>query len=230
MAHELVVVVEDEEEIQELVRHHLQRDGYQVRMAFTGEEGLALIRSLKPTLVLLDLMLPGIDGLTVCGNLKRDPDTREIPVVILTARGEDADIVAGLELGADDYVTKPFSPRVLVARLRSVLRRRTIPPPTEDEVLRRGPFLVDPGRHEVRLEDRVVPLTATEFRILATLMRRAGWVFSRDQIIQHVHGADYPVTDRSIDVQMVALRRKLGHAGEWLETVRGVGYRFRDRA
>lgn len=223
-----VIVVEDEANILELLTFNLSRDGFRVTPCVDGEQGLVAARGNPPDLVILDLMLPGIDGLRVCRMLKEDPRTAHVPVVMLTARGEEADIVAGLELGADDYVTKPFSPRVLLARLRAVLRRHegavTDPSAT---VAYRG-VIVNPGRHEVLVDGGSVQLTATELRILHFLLRRPGWVFTRDQIISAVHGDDYPVTDRSIDVQVVSLRKKLGAAGSLVETVRGVGYRFKE--
>jgi two-component system phosphate regulon response regulator PhoB len=224
-----IVVVEDQPSILELLTFNLAREGFSVAPCVSGEEGLEAARKAPPDAVLLDLMLPGIDGLEVCRRLKADPRTARVPVVMLTARGEEADIVAGLELGADDYVTKPFSPRVLVARLRSVLRRHAEGPVAglDQPVEHRG-VVVNPGRHEVLVDDTPVALTATELRLLHVLVRRPGWVFTRDQLISAVHGDDYPVTDRSIDVQVVGLRRKLGDAGALLETVRGVGYRFRE--
>jgi len=169
-----------------------------------------------------------MDGLTVCRQLRADPRTRALPIIILTARGEEADVVAGLELGADDYVTKPFSPKVLMARVASVLRRRGQAPGAEGDVLRAGDLVIHPGRHEVLVRDQAVETTATEFRLLHFLARRPGWVFTRDQIVQAVHGDGYPVTSRSVDVLIHGLRRKLGEPEAYIETVRGVGYRFKD--
>lgn len=226
MAKERIVVVEDEEDIQELIRYNLEREGYTVRGVTTGEAALTTIKDHPPDLVLLDIMLPGKDGLDICKTLKSEPKTRAIPVIMLTAKGEEADIVTGLELGADDYVTKPFSPRVLIARIRTVLRRQTTPAPDEGDVLRVHDVSIHPGRHEVRIGEQSVDLTFTEFRILSLLARRPGWVFTRTQIVDRVHGDDYPVTERSVDVQIVSLRKKLGSAGKYIETVRGVGYRF----
>jgi two-component system phosphate regulon response regulator PhoB len=228
MAREKVLVVDDEEDILELVRYNLSKDGYQVTSALSGETALKKAKEESPDLVLLDLMLPGVDGLDVCKELKRDPATAAIPIVMLTAKGEDADVVTGLELGADDYVTKPFSPRVLLARIKAVLRRRKQHQASEDSVLRIHDLVIDPTRHEVLVKNVSMTLTATEFRILHFLARRPGWVFSRDQIITGVKGDDYPVTDRSVDVQIVGLRKKLGSAGNHIETVRGVGYRFKE--
>lgn len=228
MTRENILVVEDEEEIQELVRYNLVKEGYRVSCAGSGEEALSKVRSQLPDLVVLDLMLPGLDGLEVCRVLKRDATTREIPLIMLTAKGEEADIVTGLEGGADDYITKPFSPRVLVARIRAVLRRRATEPAGETAVIRIHNLVIHPGRHEVLVDGEPVTLTSTEFRVLHVLARRPGWVLTRLQIAEAVHGLDYPVTDRSVDVQIVALRKKLRSAGEYIETIRGVGYKLRE--
>jgi two-component system phosphate regulon response regulator PhoB len=178
--------------------------------------------------VVLDLMLPGVDGLEVCRLLKADPSTQGIPVVMLTAKGEESDIVVGLELGADDYITKPFSPKVLLARLRAVLRRKGREENRDTAVLTRKELSIDPGKHEVVLAGEKLDLTATEFRVLHFLARRPGWVFTRQQIVDAVKGEDYPVTERSVDVQMVGLRKKLGEYADYIETVRGIGYRFKE--
>jgi len=228
MAKEHILVVEDEEDILELLRYNLEKEGYRVTGAVTGEEALRLARSQPPDLIVLDLMLPGMDGLTVCRELKQDAKTRDLPIIILTAKGEEADIVAGLELGADDYVTKPFSHRVLLARLRAVLRRRRREPAAAKDSLEIHGMVIHPGRHEVLVQGRPVDLTVTEFRLLAFLARRPGWVFTRAQIVAGVQGEDYAVSDRTVDVQVVGLRKKLGPAGQYLETVRGVGYRLKD--
>jgi two-component system, OmpR family, alkaline phosphatase synthesis response regulator PhoP len=228
MATEHLLVVEDEEDILELLRYNLVKEGYRVTGALTGEEALRTARSSPPDLIVLDLMLPGMDGLTVCRELKQDARTREIPIIILTAKGEEADIVAGLELGADDYVTKPFSPRVFLARLRAVLRRRQGEPAAASDSLKIHGMTIHPGRHEVRVQGRPVDLTATEFRLLHFLARRPGWVFTRAQIVRGVQGEDYAVSDRAVDVQIVGLRKKLGAAGLYIETVRGVGYRLQE--
>jgi two-component system phosphate regulon response regulator PhoB len=228
MAKEKILVVDDEEDILELLRFNLSREGCQVFCASSGEEALRLVRSEIPDLMVLDLMLPGIDGLEVARRLKSDPNTKNLPVVMLTAKGEEADIVTGLELGADDYVTKPFSPRVLVARVRAVLRRKAKEAPEETSVIRIHDLVIDPRRHEVLVNGEPVELTFTEFGILNYMARRPGWVFTRFQIVDAVKGEDYPVTDRSVDVQIVGLRKKLGSAGKFIETVRGVGYRFKE--
>jgi two-component system alkaline phosphatase synthesis response regulator PhoP len=228
MANESILVVEDEDDIRELLRYNLAKEGYQVTGAASGEGALKAVRVAMPDLVLLDLMLPGLDGLEVCRSLKQDPHTRNLPIVMLTAKGEEADIVAGLELGADDYVTKPFSLRVLLARLRAVLRRRSAPPPSETTTITIHEIVIHPGRHEVLVQGRPVDLTATEFRLLNLLARRPGWVFTRGQIVSEIHGDDYSVTERTVDVQMVSLRKKLGPHGKYLETVRSVGYRLKE--
>jgi two-component system alkaline phosphatase synthesis response regulator PhoP len=228
MARESILVVDDERDILDLVSYNLAKEGFQVACAASGEEALRAARNRPPDLIVLDLMLPGIDGLDVCRTLRSDALTQHVPIVMLTAKGEEADVVAGLELGADDYVTKPFSPRVLIARLKAVLRRRAAPPASEVQVVRIHEITIHPGRHEVRIGGELLDLTATEFRVLHLLARRPGWVFTRDQIVQAVHGEDYPVTERSVDVQIVGLRKKLGAAGRWIQTVRGVGYRLRE--
>jgi two-component system alkaline phosphatase synthesis response regulator PhoP len=228
---ERILVVEDEEDILELIRYNLTREGYRVSAATSGEDGLRLALRDKPDLVVLDLMLPGIDGIEVCRRLKTDAATRYIPVVMVTAKGEEADVVAGLELGADDYLTKPFSPKVLVARIRAVIRRREQESAKDaKEPITRGELQIHPGRREVLVDGSRVglDLTFTEFNILYLLASRPGWVYSRTQIVDAVRGYDYHVTERSVDVHIVGLRRKLGDAGERIETVRGVGYRFRE--
>jgi two-component system alkaline phosphatase synthesis response regulator PhoP len=229
MANEAILLVEDDQDIQELIRYNFAKEGYDIRAARTGEEALMRVRTKLPDLVLLDIMLPGIDGLEVCRSLKRDRRTQHIPVVMLTAKGEESDIVIGLELGADDYVTKPFSPKVLLARVRAILRRKTSDAAIEGtESLSVGDLTIHPHRHEVLLSGAPIDLTATEFRILHFLARRKGWVYTRFQIVDAVHGEGYPVTDRSVDVQIVGLRKKLGPTGRCIQTVRGVGYRFRE--
>lgn len=228
MASESILVVDDEEEIQELVRYNLAKDGYQVACAGSGEAALARVRAGRPDLVVLDLMLPGLDGLEICRRLKAEPGTRSIPIVMLTAKGEESDIVAGLELGADDYVTKPFSPRVLLARIRAVLRRKRAEEAGDEATIRVHELEIDPGRHQVSVGGRPVRLTLTEFRVLHALSRRPGWVMTRFQIAAAVHGEDCLSADRAVDVQIVALRKKLGRAGRHIETVRGVGYRFKE--
>ena len=228
MAKEKIVVVEDEDDIQELVRYNLQKEGYRVVLVSSGELALKKIRLEKPDLVLLDLMLPGIDGLSVCKEVKSSPETSDIPVVMLTAKGEEVDVVTGLEVGADDYITKPFSPRILLARIRAILRRkkRAADHAEDKTVVRRGEIELDPLRHQVTVKGKPVDLTFTEFGILDLFLRRPGIVFERYQIVDLVRGEDYPVTDRSVDVHIVGLRKKLGALGDRIETIRGIGYRF----
>lgn len=230
MAGEKILIVEDEPDVVEVVRYNLARDGYRIESAGSGREGLEKARREKPDLVVLDLMLPEIDGLEVCRILKAEAETSHIPVLMLTARGEESDIVAGLELGADDYITKPFSPRVLTARVKAVLRRkRAAAADEQNEVLRIGELEIDRGKHRVLYGGTAIDLTSSEFSALRFLASRPGRVYTRYQIVDAVHGADYPVTDRSVDVLIVGLRKKLGEAGECIETVRGVGYRFREK-
>jgi two-component system, OmpR family, alkaline phosphatase synthesis response regulator PhoP len=228
MVKKTILVVDDEEDILELVRFHLAREGYTVLSAETGEQAWRIAREQHVDLALVDLMLPGIDGLELTRRFKNDSKTSSIPVVMLTAKGEEVDIVTGLELGADDYVTKPFSPRVLLARLRAVFRRRSVPVATGSEVVRISGLTIDVDRRRLTIDNQVVDLTFTEFQVLAFLAARPGWVFTRFQIVDAVRGDDYPVTDRSVDVQIVGLRKKLGASGHLIETVRGVGYRFKD--
>ncbi len=228
MANEHILVVEDEEDILELVRYNLQKEGYRLTGVHTGEEALKAARTARPDLILLDLMLPGVDGLEVCRLLKQDSKTQHLPIIMVSAKGEEADIVTGLELGAADYITKPFSPRVLLARVRAVLRRQVVEAPGDTAPLTIHELVIHPGRHEVLVQGQPVDLTVTEFRLLHMLARRPGWVFTRSQIVSAVHGDDYPVSDRSVDVQIVGLRKKLGVCGEYVETVRGVGYRFKE--
>ena len=228
MAKNTILVVEDEDAIRELIRYNLAKEGFDVVEAATGEEALTKAHEQLPTLVLLDLMLPELDGLEVCRRLKRDYLAQHVPIVMLTAKGEESDVVAGLEVGADDYITKPFSPRVLTARVRAVLRRGSRTQVNESDVIRAHNLSIHLGRHEVLVDGESVPMTNTEFRVLVYLARRPGWVFTRYQIVDAVHGEDYPVTDRSVDVQIVGLRKKLGSAGPCIETVRGVGYRFKE--
>lgn len=228
MAQEKILIVEDEEDVLELVRYNLQKDGYLTECAMTGREALNKAKSGVPDLVVLDLMLPELDGLEVCRLLKADTETAAIPVIMLTAKGTEADIVAGLEIGADDYITKPFSPRVLLARVKAVIRRNEVPVEADKSIVRIHDIEIDPGKRRVMVRGKQIKLTGTEFNLLRFLAARPGWVFTRYQIVDAIHGNDYPVTDRSIDVQVVGLRKKLGSAGKYIETVRGVGYRFEE--
>jgi two-component system phosphate regulon response regulator PhoB len=228
MANERILVVDDEEDILKLVDYNLAKDGYRVSAVASGEQALIEARAGAPDLIILDLMLPGVDGLDVCRILRADPATRAIPIIVLTAKGEEADIVTGLELGADDYITKPFSPRILMARVKAILRREKTEPAGESDVVTIHGIRIDPRKHRVSVDDIPVDLTLTEFRILHALARRPGWVFTRYQIVECSRGEESEVTDRSVDVHIVSLRRKLGTAGGYIDTVRGVGYRFKE--
>ena len=229
MTKEHILAVDDEEDILELVRFNLEREGYMVLCTTAGNDAIGIINKANPDLIVLDLMLPDIDGLEITKILKSDPKTKAIPIIMLTAKGEEADIVTGLELGADDYITKPFSPRILIARVRAVLRRQKEETPDEASTIKIYNLSIHPGRREVLVDGKPVQLTFTEFSILYYLAKRPGWVFTRFQIVDAIRGEDYPVTDRSVDVQIVGLRKKLGKAGKHIETVRGVGYRFREQ-
>ncbi len=228
MAKGTILVIEDEADIRDLIRHNLERERFRVLCADSGEEGIGVARRESPDLVLLDVMLPGMDGLEVCRALRSRPETRSVPIVMLTARAEDSDVIVGLELGADDYITKPFSPRVLLARLRAVLRRREAESAEPGESLAHKELRLDLTRHEVRLEGESIELTLTEFKILAFLARHPGRVFSRYQILDGIQSQDSFVLDRTIDVHIAALRRKLGAFGSNIQTVRGIGYRLKD--
>jgi len=223
-----ILVVEDEEDILDPVRYNLSKSGYNVTCVTEGEAALRSVRAKTPDLIVLDLMLPGVDGLDVCRLLKADSGTQPIPIVILTAKGEESDIVTGLEMGADDYVTKPFSPKILVARIRAVLRRKSREMVDENATINIHGMVIHPGRHEVLVGGEAVNLTLTEFRILHLLARRPGWVFTRYQIVDEIRGEDYPVTDRSVDVPIVGLRKKIGESSKYIDTVRGVGYRMKE--
>jgi two-component system phosphate regulon response regulator PhoB len=231
MAKATILVIEDDPDIRELLGFSLAREGWSLVMAESGEAGLSALAGLKADCVVLDVMLPGMDGLDVLRALKTDPARGRIPVIITSAKGEESDVVLGLELGAEDYVVKPFSPRVLAARIRAALRRTAEPGQGAARTsgsLSSGGISLDPERHELRVNGAQVELSPTEFAIIEFLLRSPGRVYSRGQILDAVKGRDYPVTDRAVDVQILSLRRKLGDCGEDIETVRGVGYRLRD--
>jgi two-component system phosphate regulon response regulator PhoB len=225
----LIVIIEDDPEIQEMLSLAFAGEGWKLAAAKTGEEGVELLEKDGADCVILDIMLPGMDGLKTLKLLKSRPRLKNIPVIMASARGEEADIITGLELGADDYVVKPYSPRILKARIRAALRRREEEREgaPETQIRRAGKLKIDPLRHEALRDGEALDLSATEFAMLLHFMSHPDLVFSRNQIIAAVHGPDYPVTDRSVDVQILALRNKLGTAGEMLETIRGVGYRFK---
>lgn len=225
-----ILVVEDEETIQELIAYHLKKEGFRVTCVGSGEEALVKIRNEEFNLVLLDLMLPGIDGLEVCRGVRKHPASENVPIMMVTAKGEESDVVAGLELGADDYMVKPFSPRVLVARVKTLLRRRRKANAETGSPIEIHGIAIHPGRHEVTVNGKQINLTNMEFRVLYHLASQPGWVLSRYQIVEGVRGENYPVTDRSVDVIITGLRKKLGTSGDWIETVRGVGYRFKEEA
>ena len=226
-----ILVVEDDADIQQLVSYNLVKAGFNVTCADSGEEALSLLGQEQVDAMVLDLMLPGKDGNEVCRTVRGQEATKSLPIIMLTAKGEEDDIVAGLDSGADDYVTKPFSPRVLIARIEAALRRKTeAAEPEQDQVsiFTRHSLEIHPGRHEVRVAGQEVQLTASEFTILELLASRPGWVFSRQQIIDQIRGYDYSITPRAVDVQIFGLRKKLGNSGSCIETVRGIGYRLRD--
>ncbi|MFH2122098.1 MAG: response regulator [Pseudomonadota bacterium] len=232
MARETILIVEDDENIQQLVGYNLAKAGFNVLYADNGEQALASVKRELPDLMVLDIMLPTLNGFEVCKILRKDPQTRTLPIIMLTAKGEENDVTAGLDLGADDYITKPFSPKILVSRIKSILRRREELSGEEgrdvkDGLLKIHDIVIDPKRYEVVVGGSPVSLTVTEFSILDLLARRPGWVFSRQQIIDGVRGYDYVITPRAVDVQVFGLRKKLGAAGEYIETVRGVGYRMK---
>lgn len=229
MANETVLIIEDEEDIVELIKYNLKKLGYQVLQANTGEQGLNVLQTKIPDLILLDLMLPGVSGLEVCKILRANPKTQSVPIIMVSAKGSEADVVTGFELGADDYVAKPFSPKILAARVEAVLRRRrdTSKVRSSEELEVHGIY-IHPGKCEVRISGERIDLSRTEFQVLNLLARKRGWVFTRSKIVEEVQGPNYPVTDRAVDVQIVGLRKKLGEHGNLIETVRGVGYRFKE--
>ncbi len=230
MSERKILIVEDEDNIAELVAFNLQKNGYKTARAESAEAAFDLLKRENFSLILLDLMLPGMDGLDFCRAYRADKSLPQAPVIMLTARSEDADVVSGLELGANDYVTKPFSPRVLLARVRAQLRDSAgrEPQARSSSVSLHG-IELDAEFHEVKVDGKRAELTANEFSILELFLRNPGKVYSRDAIITSVHGDGYPVTDRAVDVAIVNLRRKLGAKATLIETVRGVGYKFARR-
>lgn len=223
-----VLIIEDDPDIREILAYNLGNEGFEAVCAVDGERGLREAAARKPALVLLDLMLPGIPGLEVCRRLRAGGQTRDVPIIMVTAKGEEADTVAGLEVGADDYVIKPFRIREVIARVNAVLRRAAEPAASETDKIERGPLLVDIGRHEVTVEGEPVELTLAEFRLLAALARQPGRVFPRSRLVQHITAGGYQISERNVDVHVAALRRKLGDLGARIATVRGIGYKFRD--
>ena len=223
----MVLVIDDEKDLIELVKYSLEKEGFLVKGAADGESGVSLAQRDVPDLVIVDLMLPGIDGLEVCRRLRTDTRSAAIPIIMLTAKSSESDRVVGLELGADDYVTKPFSPRELAARIKAVLRRTSSQTPTST-VIRHGELTIDMTRREVSCGGKSVAVTASEFRLLHFLADHPGQVFSRSELIDGALGREISVVDRTIDVHITGLRKKLGGCGDWIETVRGFGYRFRE--
>jgi two-component system alkaline phosphatase synthesis response regulator PhoP len=223
-----ILIVEDEQDIADLIAFNLAHEGFKIVQADSGEDGLNKAKANNPDLILLDLMLPGMNGLDVCRIIKSDDEMRSIPVIMLTARDEDVDIITGLEVGADDYITKPFSPRVLIARIRAMLRRHIKTEKVGSEPIRFGELNVDPKRHQVTVDNKPIQLTLTEFQLLMLLIRRPGWVFSRSQLIDDLREGHHVITDRAIDVQIANLRKKLGKCDHYIQTVRGIGYRMRE--
>lgn len=227
MAKEKILVVDDEQDLVKLIRYHLEKDGYRVLSAYNGEDALFLSRKERPELLILDLMLPGMDGLEVCKRLKADRDLTNTAIVMLTAKGEEADITTGLKLGADDYITKPFSPKELVARAQAVLRR-TKNASAVQEYIKIDDLTIDLDKHEVIIKNEPVQLTLAEFKILYHLARKPGRVFTRDQLLDAVSGPETAVTDRTIDVHVASLRKKLKTFANRIATIRGIGYKFKE--
>jgi two-component system phosphate regulon response regulator PhoB len=226
MTRQLILIIEDDEDIRELLVYNLEKNGYEAEAVESGETGLVSASRRKPGLILLDLMLPGMDGLSVCRQLKAGKVTQDVPIIIISAKGEETDIITGLELGADDYLAKPFSPNLLLSRVRAVLRRIGQTPPDETATLKAHELDIDPKKFKAMLAGQPLDLTASEFRILYYLASHRGWVFTRYQIMDAIRGEGYVVTERAIDVQIAGLRKKLGEYSGYIETVRGVGYRF----
>jgi two-component system phosphate regulon response regulator PhoB len=226
MARERILLIEDEPDIAEVLQYNLEKEGFEVEIAHRGDSGLEALRRQPPDLILLDLMLPGVDGLELTRILKREAATARLPIVMLTARGEEVDRIVGLELGADDYISKPFSPREVVLRVKAVLRRRQ-PEESDGERLEIGTIRLDISGHQLRLDGKEVPLTATEFRLLRLLMERGGRVQTRGQLLSDVWGYAENIDSRTVDTHIRRLRRKLGTEAERIETVIGVGYRLR---
>ena len=225
--HELIAIVDDEPDIVELVSLHLEKAGFKVRGFGEGESLFGFLDEQQPDLIILDLMLPDADGIEICKKLKMNKEFSALPIIMLTARSDETDKVLGLELGADDYVTKPFSPKELVARVKAVLRRKEQREPPKKMAI--GTMVeLDPGRHEVTVEGKQAPLTSTEFRVLQILASRPGWVFSRDQILDYLWGHEKTVLHRTVDVHIRNLREKLGKAADLIKNVRGVGYKLEE--
>jgi len=222
-----ILLIEDEEDIAALIKLQAELSGYKLHVEVDGINGYRAIEREKPDLIVLDIMLPGENGLDVCRKMKSDPELKNIPVLILSAKGEEIDVVLGLELGADDYVPKPFSPKVLFSRIKAILRRGKEPEkPTK--AVKFGEFLLEIDRYALRKSDKSIPLTLSEFGILRRLVTNRGKVLTRNQLLDDINNDDAFIVDRNIDVHIASLRKKLGPTFDWIETVRGVGYRFRE--
>ncbi len=226
MAKQSILVIEDDPDIVELLSYNLAREGFEVHEAKNGETGLALASKYKTSLILLDLMLPGIQGLEVCRQLKQREDLRATPVIMLTAKGDESDVVVGLEMGADDYIVKPFSIKELIARIRAVMRR--LQPDQQPDRIRLGPLVIDSARHEIRMDGQPLTLTLTEFRLLRALASRPGRVYTRDELLENISDGNFFVIDRNIDVHIRSIRQKLEPHRDLIVTVRGIGYKFRE--
>ena len=221
-----IVVIEDEPDIVEVISYNLKREGFQVIASARGDEGLNQVRNQSPALVILDLMLPGSDGLSVCQQIKSDSLTQDIPIIIVSAKGEESDIVIGLGMGADDYLAKPFSPRELIARVKAVLRRGAVTLAEQSDRILIGELKIDRVRHEVKISDEPISLTATEFKILYQMASQPGRAFTREQLLNRVVGDGVVVVDRNIDVHIRSIRTKIKEYSLMIQTIRGVGYRF----
>ena len=222
-----ILLIEDEEDIAALIKLQAELAGYRLLIEENGINGFRTVEREKPDLVILDIMLPGQSGLDVCRKIKTSPDLKNIPVIILSAKSEELDVVLGLELGADDYVCKPFSPKVLFSRVRAVLRRGK-EPEKAPEILTFGSFTVEVDRYQIRRKDKQITLTLSEFGILRRLLQARSKVLTRNQLLDDIQNSDAFVVDRNIDVHIASLRKKLGPSFHWIETVRGVGYRFKE--
>jgi len=228
MSKETILIVEDDKNISKLIKYNLEKEGYKCMVSFDGEDAIRTLDNSSADLIILDIMLPGIDGLEVCRQLKQDKKLSNTPIIMLTAKGEEVDKVVGFELGADDYIVKPFSPRELILRIKAILKRLQ-PAETEKDVLKSGKLTVDLSRHKVTVDKKEVDLTNMEFKLLVTLMQRAGRVQSRETLLDDVWDIASDVTTRTVDTHIKRLREKLGKTGDLIETIRGVGYRFREK-
>jgi two-component system phosphate regulon response regulator PhoB len=224
-----VLLVEDEEDIREMVHFNLFKERYNVLLASDGKTAIDLAKEKAPDLIVLDLMIPKMDGFEVSAALKKNPNTKRIPIIMLTAKGEEEDIIKGLEVGADDYMTKPFSPKILLARIKAVLRRSKVSQLNHKNIFRLHDLKIDLSKRQTFIKNKEINLTFTEFQVLHLLAQKSGWVFTRGQIVDSIRGENHAITNRSVDVQIVNLRKKMGQNGSLIETVRGVGYRFKEK-